>query len=194
MGNIADLLDHARRLGASEAVLLATEELEVKEELAARCREPRCENYGLSPGCPPHSIGPLGFRRLLQEYARVLFFHIEVPAKVLYSSDNRELFQFLHEVAAGIEEEAHHLGWSRARAFAGDSCKRLFCEERKVCPALSPGGACRFPRLARPSMSGYGIDVGHLMRRAGWEQKMGKLAGNGGQGGTASVCGLVLLG
>lgn len=194
MADAAHLLEHARRLGASEAVLLATEEVVVKEELAGRCREPRCENYGLSPGCPPHSGGPQGFRRLLNEYQRVLFFHIEVPAPVLYSSDNRELFQLLHEVAAGIEEEARHLGWNRARAFAGDSCRRLFCADLKECPALSPGGVCRFPRLARPSMSGYGIDVGHLMRRAGWEQKMGKLAGDGGQGGTASVCGLVLLG
>jgi predicted metal-binding protein len=193
MAKAADLLEHARRLGASAGVLLATKELVVKEELAARCREPRCENYGLSPGCPPHTSGPRGFRQLLRGYEQVLFFHIEVPAHVLYSSDNRQLFQFLHEVAAGIEEEAHHLGWSRARAFAGDSCKRLFCEEHKECPALSPGGACRFPRLARPSMSGYGIDVGHLMRRAGWEQQMGKLTENEQTGSTASVCGLVLL-
>lgn len=194
MAKTADLLEHARRLGASEAVLLATEDLVIKEELAALCREPRCENYGLSPGCPPHTGGPQGFRRLLMEYERLLFFHIEVPANFLYSSDNRELFQLLHEVAAEIEKEAHELGWSRARAFAGDSCKRLFCEKEKECPALSPGGVCRFPRLARPSMSGYGIDVGHLMRLAGWQQAMGKLAGDGGQGGTASVCGLVLLG
>jgi predicted metal-binding protein len=48
MADAAHLLEHARRLGASEAVLLATEEVVVKEELAARCREPRCENYGLS--------------------------------------------------------------------------------------------------------------------------------------------------
>lgn len=194
MAKTANLLERARRLGASEAVLLATEELVIKEELAARCEEPRCDNYGLSPGCPPHTSGPQGFRQLLTEYERVLFFHIEVPAHVLYSSDNRELFQFLHEVAAGIEGEACHLGWNRARAFAGDSCKRLFCEDEKECPALSPGGACRFPRLARPSMSGYGIDVGHLMRRAGWQQAMGKLAENEPVGGTASVCGLVLLG
>jgi predicted metal-binding protein len=194
MAKTADLLELAMRLGASEAVLFSSEELVIKEELAARCLEPRCDNYGLSPGCPPHTDGPQGFRRLLTEYEHVLFFHIEVPAHVLYSSDNRELFQLLHEVAAGIEEEAHHLGWNRARTFAGDSCKRLFCEEQKECPALSPGGACRFPRLARPSMSGYGIDVGHLMRRAGWQQAMGKLAENEQIGGTASVCGLVLLG
>jgi predicted metal-binding protein len=193
MANIAELLEHARRLGASEAVLLLTEELVIKEELAARCLEPRCDNYGLSPGCPPHTSGPHGFRQLLTGYEWILFFHIKVPAHVLYSSGNRELFQLLHEVAAGIEGEAHYLGWSRARAFAGDSCKRLFCEEQKECPALSPGGTCRFPQLARPSMSGYGIDVGHLMRRAGWDQRMGKLAGDGGQDGNASVCGLVLL-
>ena len=190
----ATLLAKALRLGATEVRLLSARELLVRDDLAARCCQPRCENYGRSIGCPPHVAGPQGFRELLAGYRQLLFFRIEVPGEVLYSSDNRELFQLLHEVTAGIEGEAIALGWRRARGFAGDSCKRLFCEEDLACQALFPGGSCRFPQLARPSMSGFGIDVGHLMRLAGWHQAMGKLAGDDRTGGTASVCGLVLLG
>lgn len=189
----AHLLDQALRLGATEVRLLSAREVQVKDELAARCREPRCENYGRSIGCPPHVAGPRGFRELLDGYEQLLFLRIEVPGEVLYSSDNRELFQLLHEVTAGIEAEAIALGWPRARGFAGDSCKRLFCEDEWECQALSANGSCRFPQLARPSMSGFGVDVGHLMRLAGWERTMGKLAGNEQVGSTASVCGLVLL-
>lgn len=194
MSRIVALLERARRLGASEAVLLAAEAVLVKDDLAARCREPRCENYGQSLGCPPHVAGPEVFREWLAGYREVLFFRLEVPSEVLYSSDNLELFQLLHEVAAGIEREARGLGWPKAQAFAGDSCKRLFCAEDRACQALTPGGACRFPALARPSMSGFGIDVAHLMGMAGWERAMGKLAGTGEVSKTASVCGLVLLG
>ena len=46
------LLEKARRLGASAAVILPAAAVVVRDELAGRCREPRCENYGLSRGCP----------------------------------------------------------------------------------------------------------------------------------------------
>lgn len=188
------LLEKARRLGASAAVILPAAAVVVRDELAGRCREPRCENYGLSRGCPPHTAGPEGFRQLVAGYDRALFFHIEVPSEVLYSSDNLELFQLLHEVAAGVEDEARKGGWDRAQAFAGDSCKRLFCAAESECRALRPEGRCPFAHLARPSMSGFGIDVGQFMKQAGWERQMGRLAGTDSAGSTASVNGLVLLG
>ena len=188
------LIEKARRLGASAAVILPARAIAVRDELAGRCRQPRCENYGLSRGCPPHTAGPDGFRQLLVGYGKALFFHIEVPSEVLYSSDNWELFQLLHEVAAGVEGEARKGGYERAMAFAGDSCKRLFCADDVSCRALLPEGRCPFAHLARPSMSGFGIDVGHLMKQAGWERQMGRLAATDSADSTASVCGLVLLG
>jgi hypothetical protein len=60
--------------------------------------------------------------------------------------------------------------------------------------ALVAEGSCRFPEVARPSMSGFGVDVGHLLRLAGWANRLGKLGEDGREQGTTSVCGLVLLG
>jgi predicted metal-binding protein len=188
------LLERATLGGATDAVLISPRDILISDELAERCSLPRCENYGLSAGCPPHTTGPEGFRKLLTNCQCALFFRIDVPAEVLYSSDNRELFQLLHEVAAGVEREAVHLGFARAAAFAGGSCWQLFCHEKRECMALVAGGSCRFPEIARPSMSGFGVDVGHLLRLAGWANRLGKLGEDGREQGTTSVCGLVLLG
>jgi len=184
----------ACRAGATAAVIIAAEDIPVEPELADRCRHPRCENYGLSIGCPPHVAGPQAFRRLLCDYSHALFFRIDVAAVMLYSSDNRQLFQTLHAVTAEIERLAVGLGFVTARGYAGDSCKRLFCLDEKECLALTDAGTCRHPQIARPSMSGFGINVGALLQKAGWEKRMGKL--DGGQSGDeeiVSVCGLVLL-
>jgi predicted metal-binding protein len=188
------LLERATLGGASDAVLISPRDILINDELAERCVLPRCENYGLSAGCPPHTTGPEGLRKFLTNCQRALFFRLDVPAEVLYSSDNRELFQLLHEVAAGVEREAVRLGFAQAAAFAGGSCRQLFCYEKRECRALLAGGRCRFPEVARPSMSGFGIDVGHLLRLAGWANRLGKLGGDGQEQGTTSVCGLVLLG
>ena len=188
------LLDKATLGGASDAVLISPRDILISDELAERCSLPRCENYGLSAGCPPHTTGPEGLRKLRTNCQHALFFRIDVPAVVLYSSDNRELFQLLHEVAAGVEREAVRLGLTGAAAFAGGSCRQLFCSEKLECRALIAGGSCRFPEVARPSMSGFGIDVGHLLRLAGWANRLGKLGRDGQERGIASVCGLVLLG
>jgi predicted metal-binding protein len=188
------LLKKATLGGASGAVLISPRDILISDELAERCCLPRCESYGLSAGCPPHTTGPEGLRKLLTNCQHALFFRIDVPAEVLYSSDNRELFQLLHEVAAGVEREAVRLGLTGAAAFAGGSCRKLFCYEKRECRALIAGGSCRFPEVARPSMSGFGIDVGHLLRLAGWANRLGKLGGDGLERGITSVCGLVLLG
>jgi predicted metal-binding protein len=188
------LLEKATLGGASDAVLISPRDILISDELAERCSLPRCENYGLSAGCPPNTMGPEGLRKILTDCQHALFFRIDVPAEVLYSTDNRELFQLLHEVAAGVEREAVRFGLTGAAAFAGGSCRQLFCYDKRECRALIAGGSCRFPEVVRPSMSGFGIDVGHLLRLVGWANRLGKLGGDGQERGIASVCGLVLLG
>lgn len=132
------------------------------------CLEPRCGSYGLSKSCPPHVSGPSGFRKKLEKYKRAVFFKIDVPSQILYSSERLELFQLLHETAADIEQYAIKSGFINARAYAGGSCKEIFCRDYPECRALSKSGKCRNPLSARPSMSGFGIDVSKLMKIAGW--------------------------
>ena len=117
---------------------------------------------------PPHVAGPSGFRDMLDTYNHAVVFKIDVPTETLLSDDRLEVFQQLHEIAAKLEMAATEMGCPSARAFAGGSCKQIFCHDHAECRVLKDGSDCRFPRRARPSMSGFGINVTKLMRMAGW--------------------------
>lgn len=190
---VNELICFALTLGATEAARVAANEIVVDPELADRCRQPRCENYGQSGNCPPHVGGPEAFARLLSGYEQALFFTIDVPSDLLYSSDNRDVFQLLHEIAATIEQAAVDRGLGRARAFAGDSCRRIFCREQPDCAVLTTGGPCRNWQFARPSMSGIGVDVAKLLKLTGLAAGSGFGAAEARQTDMAFVCGLVLL-
>jgi predicted metal-binding protein len=92
-----------------------------------------------------------------------------------------------------VEQAAGEMGHSNSKAFAGGSCKDLFCHDFPACRVLSEGGECRFPQHARPSMSGFGINVLELMKVCGWPANIVRKA----ESGTDSmswIAGLVLVG
>lgn len=192
--HLQELTELACRLGASNAKVVSTSEISVEDDLADLCREPRCENYGLSASCPPHVAGPSGFRKLLETFTQAVVFKIDVPSETLLSSDRREVFRALHEIAASIENSAIELGYRHSRAYAGGSCKHLFCHDYAYCQVLEEGGECRNPRQARPSMSGFGIDVSKLMQVAGWTMKRITQKTRQDKISMGTVCGLVLIG
>lgn len=165
---LTELVARVRRSGAADAAVISTADISVEDELANLCLEPRCENYGRSPGCPPHVAGPRGFRELLKQYHHALAVRIDVPTDVLLSPERRDIMALLHDIVADVEQAAAGMGYSRASAFAGGACKMIFCREHAECRVLSEGGACRNPHRARPSMSGFGINVSRLMQSAGW--------------------------
>ena len=172
MSKFFELLELARHLGAADASLIEAKDIVVKDELAGMCLEPRCDGYGRSLSCPPQVAGPQGFREMMPEYSAALVFKLEVPKAVAFSFERNEVLALIHEIGAGIEKAAREQGAVKARAFAGGSCKELFCADYPECRVLDEGKACRNPHLARPSMSGHGIDVGKLMETAGWPQKL----------------------
>jgi predicted metal-binding protein len=190
--SIQTLMEATRRAGASAAAVIAAGDIVSEDRFADMCREPRCENYGLSPGCPPHVAGPAAFRQQLELFRRAIFFRLDVPAEVLFSSERCECFQLLHEIAAGVERQAVDMGFKGARAYAGGSCKQLFCFDHPECRVLSKNGACRHPQAARPSMSGYGIHVARLVVAAGWPVK-GIDPGTAAAGRSENIYGLVLI-
>jgi predicted metal-binding protein len=187
------LIQRALRAGAGDAVVISTGDIVIDAGLAERCREPRCENYGLSKSCPPHVAGPASLEKDLARFSRAIFFKIDVPSEVLYSSERREVFQLLHEIASGIENRAVSLGFNDARAFAGGSCKKIFCREHLQCRVLSENGQCRHPEHARPSMSGFGIHVAALFKTVGWTMNGFMQNPDATTTKTATVCGLVLI-
>lgn len=190
---LRQLIQEAQESGATEIAIIPAGAIEVVDELADRCREPRCENYGLSRSCPPHVPGPSVFRRELEGFSHAIFLRIDVPSDVLYSSEGRQVFQLLHEVVSGIERSAIDMGFAGAQAYAGGSCKKIFCHDHPACLVLGGEGECRNPSYARPSMSGFGINVARLYEAAGWT--MGATTRDSVSRGekTASVCGLVLV-
>jgi predicted metal-binding protein len=156
-------------LGASAAAVIPASEISAEEDLAKLCRNPQCENYGLSASCPPHVAGPDRFREIQKTFQQAVVFKIDVPSEILLSSQRRDIFQLLHEIAAAIEQAAVKMGYSHSKGFAGGSCKMLFCRDQTDCRVLAEGGACRHPDRARQSMSGFGINVSKLLQAAGWQ-------------------------
>ncbi len=191
--DVKDLKKLALEKGASEAAYIATADIKVEDDLAGLCRDPGCMNYGLSHNCPPHVFGPAGFRELLKNYEHAFFFKIEVPTEYLLSEDRLDIFKLLHEIASGIEQAAVSMGYDRARAFAGGSCKQIFCRDHAACRVLEEGGPCRNPESARPSMSGFGINVPALNRQVGWEMDRITSQTRPEEVSMGKVCGLVLI-
>jgi predicted metal-binding protein len=192
--SLKELIQLACRSGASGAAAISTADILVEDDLANLCREPRCENFGLSPSCPPHVSGPSGFRGLLQNFKHAIVIKIDVPLEILLSSERRDIMKLLHEMAASIEQTAIKAGCPGSKAFAGGSCKNLFCHDHASCRVLAEGGECRNPRRARPSMSGFGINVSKLMQAAGWTMNRYNSKTDLDTASTAPICGLILVG
>lgn len=186
-----ELLDFAEQSGAS-ACFFSPRELVVEEKLATFCVEPQCPNYGLSASCPPHVKGPNAFREWRDDSELGLALKIDVPAAILHTEDRLEVMKLLHEIVAGSEQLAVKLKYPRSKGFAGGSCKQIFCKNESACLYLSENRTCRNPLYARPSMSGYGVNVASLMRLAGWDTRALSKSEAAGES-MSWVAGLVLL-
>ena len=188
------LTQRACQLGASDAGAISTTEISVEEDLANLCREPGCENYGLSASCPPYVAGPDGFRKLLNTFKYAVVFKIDVPSEILFSDERRDIFRLLHEIAASIEQSAIDMGFHDSNAYAGGSCKQIFCRDHPDCRVLAENGKCRNPLFARPSMSGFGINVLKLKKAAGWMSNKTPRDTDPDTVSMETVCALVLIG
>jgi predicted metal-binding protein len=189
----AALIELARELGADDAAAVAAASIVVEDRLAALCTPAACPFYGQSAGCPPYATGPEAFRLIVETYRRTVVLKIEVPSALLRAGRSEEHFRQLHQIAARVERQAVRMGATRARAFAGGSCKHLFCAQEEDCPVVAGSGACRYPDIARPSMSGCGVNVTRLMAAAGWPFSPVTAATDCDQVPTGSICALVLV-
>lgn len=191
--HLEKLVELAISLGASDARVIESAIIHVEERLANLCAEPRCPSYGQSASCPPYVSGPAGFRELKQKLPRAVVVRIVVPSSMLHSSDNMELGRFLYELVSTIEQEAINMGYSDSIAFAGGSCKQLFCSDHLECRRVK-GDGCRHPLVARASMSGYGVNVFELMESCGWATNLDSGRAEPGEESMSWMAGLVLIG
>ena len=188
------LIQVARQNGASDAKVVSTRDVMVDDSLTKLCSDSGCKNYGLTNNCPPHVSGSAGFKELLKDYTRAVVFKIDVPIEVLLSEDSSRAFRLLHKIAAITEKAAVEKGYKRSIAFAGGSCKILFCQKHRDCIVLSEKGECRHPQIARPSLSGFGINVSQLVKAVGWQMERITCETDPEVVSMGALCGLVLIG
>ena len=190
----AQLTHEAMTLGATASAVISSKEIQVKDNLAALCNgEYTCPNYGLAASCPPYVEGPAEFRKWQAQSEHSVAVKIELPASVMFSDERKGVMQLLHQIVAAVEQKAVEAGFEKSKAFAGGSCKELFCEDQENCCVVVENKPCRHIDVARPSMSGFGIDVTQLMLSCGWPAQKAEKS-NGSDGNTTSwVAGLILL-
>jgi predicted metal-binding protein len=186
-----ELVELAVSIGASAAQALPVSEVSADDQLAALCSETRCQNYGLSPTCPPHVEGPKWLREYLNGIDQAIFLKIDLPTEIMYSDQRREVGKLLHFIVIELEKAAIEMGLTKAMGFAGGSCKNLLCADKPHCNVLYGDGECRNPDRARPSLSGFGINVNRLMKAAGWSPTA---PNSGAKSGVSTRYGLVLVG
>lgn len=189
-----ELLELARLSGASDAVVVSPENISVDDDLARLCKEPKCPNYGLSLTCPPHIKGPAWLREYLHGVQRAVFVKIDLPEQTLHIDERRGIGRLMHEMVVAMEHRAKERGFAESKAFAGGSCKNIFCHQHANCRVLGEGGQCRNPGQARPSISGFGINVLKLMQAAGWAMDDSTRAAGPSRASQRVLCGLVLVG
>ena len=188
------LITKAKELGAAGARQIDPKRIIVREDLAALCNgSTRCENYGLAMSCPPNVEGPEKFRSWIKQSDASIVVKINVPKDMMFSGELGSLMTQLHNIVAGVEIHAKSLGYKNTRSFAGGSCKKLFCSSEKNCQVVNGSGPCRFPDMARPSMSGFGIDVIQLMHEAGWPVKKADRRDTDQDENSGWIAGLVLV-
>ncbi len=184
------LRERALALGASAAEILAADRLSSEDDLAAFCTS--CEGYGQTANCPPQVMTAAQFRERLRGFGQVLVFRIDVPARVLMTDERFPYSRQIHEMAAELERAARADGYAGAAGLAAGSCKPLFCGEFDGCAVLE-GGTCRYPDGARPSVSGFGINVFRLCEVLGWEIRRMTRESAPGDTETGMLVGMVLF-
>lgn len=163
-----ELVELALSMGSDAAMIFPAHEILIENHLANLCKETRCQNYGLSPTCPPNVKGPEWIKKYLKEISHAIYLKIDVHQDVVYADQRREVGRLLHFIVIQIEKAAHEMGLTNSKAFAGGSCRNLFCSDHTYCQVLQGKGDCRNPDSARPSVSGHGINMNHLLKLSGW--------------------------
>jgi predicted metal-binding protein len=188
------LTREAKRLGATSSAIISSKEIQVKDNLAALCNgEYTCPNYGLAASCPPYVEGPVEFRKWQAQSKYSITVKIELPTSVMFSAERQGVMQLLHQIVAAVEQKAIESGFKNSKGFAGGSCKELFCGHQEKCCVVAENKPCRHIEVARPSMSGFGIDVTQLMRSSGWSAPKADNKNSSNKDALSWVAGLVML-
>ena len=188
------LTQEAKKHGATSAAIISSKEIQVKDNLAALCNgEYACPSYGLAASCPPHVKGPVEFRKWQVQSTYAIVVKIELPTSIMFSGERKGVMRLLHQIVAAVEQKAIKTGFKKSKAFAGGSCKDLFCDDKERCCVVTENKPCRHIEVARPSMSGFGIDVTQLMLSSGWSGQKAEKSNSSDKNDNSWVAGLIML-
>jgi predicted metal-binding protein len=118
---------------------------------------------------------------------------IELPISVMFSDERNGVMQVLHQTVAAVEQKAIEVGFKNSKGFAEGSCIELFSGEHETCTVVAEDKPCRHIELARPSMSGFGVDATLLMKSSGWSGSKAEQLDLSYKDATSWLAGLVML-
>ncbi len=181
---IRQIVEAAIEKGAYRAKAFAARLVAVDERVRLKCQIPLCPHYGQTLTCPPNVPTVEEFRTALRRYRKALLVQTRSPITMKMDDVQRdEALRFfeaggktehskggektetaknlddmklaairLHKLVNEVEGLAMSLGFPYALGLIGGDC--MLCSS-----CAGPGGTCRRPFQARPSMEGVGIDV-----------------------------------
>jgi len=145
---MSDWVVRALELGADAAQIIHPDQVVVAEWVRLKCQY-GCAEYGARLTCPPYSPPPEVTRQVIRHYRQGLLLRVEGAAGGGGEEDRQR--RRLGEMVAALERELFLAGYYRAWGMGAGPCS--------FCGACNLEGPCLFPRQARPSMEGCGIDV-----------------------------------
>jgi predicted metal-binding protein len=122
-----------------------------------------CREYGRNAACPPNAPAVDACARFFREYRRAAVFHF--VKKVDRPEDRHPWSRKLNLELIKLEGEVFKAGFVKAFLLFFDSCG--ICLE---CAATR--GACKEPKLARPTADAMAVDVFSTVRKIGYPIKV----------------------
>ncbi|HHW18633.1 MAG TPA: DUF2284 domain-containing protein [Firmicutes bacterium] len=155
----------AMALGASQAWMIAIDDVVMDPRARLKCRVPLCSSFGKNLMCPPFLLSYRESEEAIRRYNWGLLVKLEVQAII---ERDRDLIHAgaldLHKIINQLEKVAFERGYRFAAGLIGGTCR--LCDR---CVAETGGTICRHPFEARPSMEAMGIDVVATLERLGIE-------------------------
>ncbi|MEM2110951.1 MAG: DUF2284 domain-containing protein [Candidatus Bathyarchaeia archaeon] len=159
----------AIQLGATDAKVVTKDYIIFDERVRAKCIIPKCPYYGTNAQCPPYAISVELAKEVISRYNYGIFVMMRSPMEELLDNTKADRTGIkLYEIVSEIESAAFYDGYYLALGLATGPCKKFFCPQTD-CALLLPGGKCRHPLKARPSMEGVCLDAYKMATKIGWD-------------------------
>lgn len=154
-------VDRALALGATGAVWVPTQAVEIREEFRKLCEQNACRNYDTNWMCPP-AVGSMdACKQRLERYEEGLVVQRICQLQDWMDIEGMEQGAALHQALLdALRQEMEQEG--EVLALSSGGCKR--CE---TCAYLQDRQPCRQPQRAMSSLEAYGMDVTRLIEQAG---------------------------